>query len=415
MKMTKREKQLAVVSGSLLVVTVLWSIGLWLSGTFGSSAKRLQTLEAELAQLERADTLRLQAVMSIADYEKRSLPSTLSDARTAYQKWLLATAEKHFGKAITFIGPSESANRDIYHQFSYTVGGQGNLQQLTEFLYDFYSIDSLHRIRSMNVQTIDDSKDLRITLVIEALALPGAPSSNELNAVVSEDRLRYKDSTLDDYSKAILNRNLFAATNREPQLSTISRQQATTGKRTSIKVKATDSDELDKLSYQLDEAPEGAKISTDKDGSAEISWTPPKAGSYSFKFSVSDDGLPRRKVDGAFEVVVTDPKPPAPPVARETKPRFDVAKATILVAVVQTSDGTPIIWLDEKVQVQPLHKWTIGKEFTIGSVAGVIRHIGTRDMTFESNGKLMRLEVGKSLADARELPNDKIANPLAVE
>ena len=412
MKMTKREKQMAIVAGSLLTVTVLWSGGLWLTGTFGSSTKRLAAVNAEVLQLERLQARAMQAASGIAEYEKRSLSSKHGDARTVYQKWLLATAEKHFGNEITFVGPSESANRDIYRQFSYTVGGQGNIQYLTEFLFDFYSMDTLHRIRSMSVQSIDESKDLRITLVVEALSLPGAAESKELNTIASKNRLRYKDNDLDDYSDAILNRNLFAATNRQPSLLTISRQQATTGRRASIKVRATDPD-LDKISYQLDEVPDGAKINTNEDGSAEISWTPPKAGTYSFKFLVSDDGLPQRTVEGSFEVVVSDPKPSASPVATQSKQKFDVAKATILIAVLQDGEGNPVIWLDEKPSMQSPHKWTIGKEFSIGSVTGVIRQIGSRDMTFESDGKLLRLEIGKTLADASEVPSNEHAAPHA--
>jgi hypothetical protein len=95
-----------------------------------------------------------------------------------------------------------------YHQLPYTINATGSIDQFVKFFYEFYQVDLLHRVRSMSIQPLKDAKQLKISLTVEALVMPGASPDVPLKVPTAE---RLALATIDDYQKVIGARNVFAA------------------------------------------------------------------------------------------------------------------------------------------------------------------------------------------------------------
>jgi hypothetical protein len=74
---------------------------------------------------------------------------------------------------------------------------------------------------------------------------------------------------------------------------------------------------------------------------------------------------------------------------------FDDAKHTDLTGVTEVG-GVREVWLRVRPRDRVLFLRT-GDAFEIGSVSGVVQSIGPSDFTFESDGKLHKLDKGRFL------------------
>ncbi len=208
MVLKKREKILAAVTASLLVLFV----GRFLVSAWRGPANRLRAdrdkkrTEVDVKQKRLAKGQ--QAEQRLAELNRRSLPSDPETARSLYQGWLFALSEEA-GFDGTKVETSEGRARgNIYHGLHFSVNAEASLDQLTEFLHKFYSAGHLHRIRNLKIQPTAKGQNLELVFSIEALSLPGADRQDKLSGVAS-DRLAAAD--LEEYRKAIGGRNLFAA------------------------------------------------------------------------------------------------------------------------------------------------------------------------------------------------------------
>lgn len=204
--MKKREKYLAVVVGALLLAYVgNWFFQQVLQGPLEQKRNRVTALKEEIekktVQLRRARS----AGQQLTIWQQQSLPTDIELARSLYQNWLLelvrgAGFEKpnvDSGEAVT--------KRGVYRRLPFTVRGQGTLEQLTRFLFDFYRADHLHQIQRLRIAPIPRSQFLELSLSIDALVLDNADRTDRLNNRVSD---RLASSTLEDY-QSIVQRNLF--------------------------------------------------------------------------------------------------------------------------------------------------------------------------------------------------------------
>jgi hypothetical protein len=150
-------------------------------------------------------------------WENKSLHHDVPVARSDYQEWLAELIEKvklsdsHIqperGTTVTR-ATADKKSHVAYQQLPFAVSGQGTVGQLTQFLFEFYSADLLHRVRSISIQPQKDAKQLRLTMLIDALVLPGAEPVRG-SVMPRSDRLAL--ASLADYQKVIDGRNLFAA------------------------------------------------------------------------------------------------------------------------------------------------------------------------------------------------------------
>ncbi len=406
---TKRERGLAIMAGVLLLIVVAMMASIGMGNLFGDHSSKKTALVNEVAALTRIANKKMLAEQRFLDYQQRSLPTDPNVSRHEYRAWLIRKLEEHFEGDITLKVSADGSHLGVYRILSFTVTGVGNIDQLSRFLHDFYSVKTLHRIQSMTVAPKEDSKELKLTFLIEALSVIARPGDKtaeraELNVAPDMDRLRFEKKTAEDYVDAIVDRNLFGPPNQAPEINSIRTQRITTRDSLKLKVAATDKDELDKLTFVLGAGgPEGAKLQRVDDRTAELSWSPRDVGQNKFALRVYDDGFPKREQTAEFDVYVDEYK--APPVTDvvqpPTTPRFDDAKYTILTAVLQKSDGTRVVWLDPKTKSQESPDVIgLNKEFKYGSVTGKIREIGAEHMVFESQGKRYTMKIGQSLADA---------------
>jgi hypothetical protein len=207
MTLQKREKILVIAVGSLLAILILYWIWPSSAGSLADLNKSLDDLQQKVA----AKTLQInqarRAQAHLEDWQRRALPANQATARSLYQNWLLKMADGVKLKNLNINPFDASSRRGVYAGLGFTITGQGTLDQLTQFLYEFYSAGHLHKIRTLNILPMKNSSDLELTIVIEALSLPGSKQTDKLSA---EPAKRLKLDSMDEYKKIISGRNLFA-------------------------------------------------------------------------------------------------------------------------------------------------------------------------------------------------------------
>jgi len=217
MTLNKREKILAIAIAVLAVVFALYMV--WPSG--GDSMDILRNkrdaLEKEKddnqkkAILLKKNTDRLPALL------RRSLPSNTEAAKREYQNWLRNLAKDRFTTVTSLSSgeqPQENSytdtdkiHRTIYWKFHFTLDCQGTLEQLTRFLFDFYSEGHLQKICSINIKPLKNPQ-LDLKIVVDALSLPNSKQSDQLS---KEKSNRLKLASADLYNKVIAKRDPFVA------------------------------------------------------------------------------------------------------------------------------------------------------------------------------------------------------------
>jgi hypothetical protein len=395
--MNARERVLGLVVGLLLAAVVLYLINSWVSGQFRARRDAIAAVEGKIKQKEREVRQGIAAAKKVRLFEQRSLPPQPSVARSEYPTWLLQEAER-VGLADPQVvnGPVVQSNkvRDFFVQQTFSLTGRAPLPKVVEMLGVIYSADYAHRIGKLSLRPVKDSKDLEITLAIEALSLRGAPLATKLHGRKSE-RLALP---LEDFVRVIGERNLFGPPNVAPKFGGSSSAYATTGQRFETTLKASDPNPYDRVVYKLLEA--GDKLARLDSASGRLSFTPSKAGEYAFVVEARDDGLPQGVSSVKFTVRASDPPPPKPPEpAPPPKLAFDLAKYTDLTAVIEVN-GQPEVWLHVRPLGQML-KLHVGDKFDLGSIKNaVIEEIDSSGLVFVWEGKQRKLERGMFLEQA---------------
>jgi hypothetical protein len=397
--MTKREKLLAAMVGSLILAGGLMYGMTALSRTIAQKRSQALNLETQIDQKQLAVRQSFLAADRLALYERRSLPPDLELARSLYQTWLL--------KAVTDVGLSEpnvnvvssQSHRGLYNQLGFTVSGRGDIRQLTKLLYAFYEADYLHRIRRLHVKRIQGARQLDIAMAIDAVSLPTAAHVDGLSEHES-GRLAYGD--LEKYFETILSRNLKGPPNNPPEFESISDQRVAANSSVSFTVRARDPDRHDQLRYSMD-ADGISGVEFDR-RSGQFRWRPTKPGDYRVTFHVTDDGFPPQSASQRVRISVTEPPPPPaptpkPPEPLVTKPSFALAKFAYVTAITQVN-GQRQTWISLRSEGTTL-KLFEGDEFQVGQVPVTVRRIenSTVEMEAEVLEKRLRVKLGQSLAD----------------
>jgi hypothetical protein len=212
--MQPRERQLAIAIALLVVLWGGWAVYGWWSAQLSSRNLRLATLRSEIKEQKEVIRRGNEAQKKLDEWEKRSLPTDVERARSLYQNWLLALTDK-----AKFAG-SDLAVQNLKLQkrqnsrdskpiqgFAFTITAEAKLEQLVQFLFEFYSSGHLDRIRYLHVQPIDKSDKLKLSINVEALILPTTEREDKLS---TEAGHRLVMTDLKDYRDVIVKRNLFA-------------------------------------------------------------------------------------------------------------------------------------------------------------------------------------------------------------
>jgi len=206
MILNKRERILAIVVAALLVVVVGWQVFAAIADPLGQLRAQQLNLANDLERKTREKEALEQAKERLEEWQRRSLPSDTELARELYRGWLSVLAGKSFSSGFNLDRPVVTPRGDFYNKLHFVVHAQGTLDQLARFLHGFYSAGHLHMVYSLLVEPVEKSGEMKFTITVEALILPGADRRKELT---KEPGNRLASADVDAY-KAIAERNLFA-------------------------------------------------------------------------------------------------------------------------------------------------------------------------------------------------------------
>lgn len=387
-----RERVLAIALGAVFGLVVLWMGYSRLSISYTSRRTQIAGLEKKIKDRKRLEREALHAGTRMAGYRRISLPTKLEVARSEYQNWLLECVGKaKLANPQVNVGPTRTV-ANLCSEFTFIVGGRGDLRQVVGLLYDFYQPGYLHRISRLALKPVPDSKLLDVNLTIHAIALEKADESERLPPILGN---RLTEPDLAAYEQDIVGRNIFGRANTAPRLAGAGRKEATLKKELEVELRGSDSDPLDKLTYTLAASADSTARLDPRSG--RFRWTPKATGEYEFVVSVSDDGVPAKTATEKMVVRVSDPPPPTPPTP--PKLAFDHAKFSVLTGIVSAS-GESEAWLHVRPTGQML-KLHLGDKFEVGSVSGTVVDIGADAFTYETGSAQKQVFQGETLDQAQ--------------
>ena len=284
-------------------------------------------------------------------------------------------------------------------ELSYLVTGIGDINQVTEFLYRVHSGDTLHRVRTIDLQKHKDG--IKLTARIDALSMPKIEGEKVAVGTIDESKLTMG---LEEYKEQLSMRNLFAPANQAPEFKSLRTQTVEVGKNLSHKLEATDP-EQEGLTFELDDgAPAWIKISK----SGKLSGRPKEVGEHEFKVYVMDGGIPSKESVADFKVRVIPERVVEAPERVERK-GLDEAKLAVLTAIVQgANDPTPqmCMYLRDKDESQYLQE---GDDIEVGDWRGEVLLVNPDNNTvrLQTEEGEYELRLGDALSEARLLTKVK--------
>jgi hypothetical protein len=213
MTLSRRERILAGVVAVLGVAVAGWFLLGIIGGPLDWRRTERDRLQNEVQKRMDAVTASKKAQDRMADWNRQSLPSDASKASLLYNNWLREVVGKagfHDKKVMPNV---TTAPGDWGQRLPFTVQGQATLEQVVQFLFDFYSAGHLHVIRHLEIKPVPQSKEFTVRVTIDALSLATADRKDKLNEKPS-NRLALK--TIDEYKKLIGTRNMMAAYRPKP-------------------------------------------------------------------------------------------------------------------------------------------------------------------------------------------------------
>lgn len=204
-----RRKSLLIAALGLIAVFYLgdWVNTNWLEAPKKKRRTQIHALKSKIKEYDEKYIARAQQTLPWLRYwYSQSLPSNPAVAQSLYRAWLLEMGE-YVGIAGRNVSATEPVRRGAFYSMNFSLRGRATIEQLAQFLYEFYSAGQLHKITSISLTPVERGSKVDISLVIETLIIPRANQSNRL----SEGRAyRLASLSLDDYN-VIAQRNFFAA------------------------------------------------------------------------------------------------------------------------------------------------------------------------------------------------------------
>jgi hypothetical protein len=321
--MTQRERTLAILLACLVPLALSFTAIYWFIQTYGANTLQIIELSAQVSD-EQTKTLQARKAAKRLDfYQYSSLPQDLTKSSAEYQLWLLELAGRHglkdykvrsqVGQVLKF------KNKEIGDCQTLRFEADCGLENVTAFLYELYSLKTLHRVKSIRLapkMAVVNGKKVRtgemaLNLDIELAVLKGG--NEKFNFESAKLELPRK---LEDYQQSIVNRNIFGPPNNTPIVAVRPSSSYTSNSEFKISLRGEDADKDDALSFSmLNSEIEGAKLEP-RAGTREafLVIPPTKAGTYGFKVGIKDSGFPAKESYAEFKLVVADPPNKKPSV-----------------------------------------------------------------------------------------------------
>ncbi len=206
MILNKRERTLAIAVAALLVAFIGWQVFAAISDPLGQLRAQQVNLANDLERKTREKETLAKTKARLEDWQRRSLPTDVELASGLYLRWLSGLAQKCFSTDFKQRRPVPSALRGIYDKLHVIFDAQGTLDELTRFLHGFYSAGHLHMVYNLMIEPGEKPGEMKFTITVEALILPGADRKKELTKLPGN---RLASADVNAY-KVIAERNLLA-------------------------------------------------------------------------------------------------------------------------------------------------------------------------------------------------------------
>jgi hypothetical protein len=315
--LSQREKILSLTVLSLLPISVIFMGAMWFIGKYNDNNREMMALEERISNEENKTLLARKAEKRLDYYQEASLASDYSPSRNQYMQWLRDQMRAE-GLTQTSVNPTQSPalkhqNKDLGQIQEIKIAAEGDLQQIVNFLISFYSVDTLHRIKS--IRLLPESVvargggrkirtgQLKMNMDIELLILADAFGSLDFT-----QKRRELQREQQEYLTQIVGRNIFGPPNNAPSLSLRPASSYTSYEEVSLVIRGEDADKDDQLTFELVASEiEGAELSPN-DGRREARLVVPgqPAGTYKFSVRVVDSGFPSKDDQAEFEIVFKD-------------------------------------------------------------------------------------------------------------
>ena len=284
------------------------------------------------------------------------------------------------------------------------------LNQLTQFLSKFYSVDALHRISSFKLtpqtETVRRKKvrtgQLKTTFTIQILCLTAAGRRSEFGK-----HFRDLEVSVDDATKTIVRRDIFGPANNSPVVKAKTRSYYETGKGASIILTATDADEddtlkLEMLTSDIEEA-EFIARGDGRGGTLKIPGQP--IGQYKFSFKVTDDGLPERSTEETITVRFKD-KPTRTIKKKPKQETVAFARETRITGNLRDREGNWEVLVKSQMDGK---SWRlgVGESFAMDKKTWKVQDVGKSSATFHVGGEMLTFARGTPF----DKPNERTPMP----
>ncbi len=402
MALNKRERKLAIVTavlGALIAGKFLFSA--W-RGPVTQRVTERANLHKEVDRLqERVDGAK-EAQTKLDRFSRRSLPGDPEFARSLYQNWLFELAEDvgFHGIEVDVTGAGrQQGGGGAYRALRFNLKGEASLDQLTEFLYEFYSIDHLHQIRTLSVKPVEKSGNLDVQLTMETLCLPDAQpilieaTEGSFPTVASltpslQTELSYtgSDGKLADAAKLLQLTGPEGAAEMafrggetlEEVEAAINAQTAKTGVAARVDGNRLT---LRRKTAEADDAPANRLAATDLDRYREA--------------------IAKRNLFAAYKPPPPERPEETPPSDEPSPPKFDPCKYAYLTGIVGVNNE-PELWLIAR-STGTKYSLREGESFEVGDVAARVINIYRREAEIEFDGKRWLVPMGDNLREAKPL------------
>ncbi|QDT63631.1 Ig domain-containing protein [Calycomorphotria hydatis] len=181
--MQLREKILGIVLLGGLLLWQGWPMAYrTVFGPLDELQSERDSLQSRYERKEEDQLAMLRSTKELKLYKSQSLPREPLDAQRLYQQWLTDLALSNGFQQLKVTPESRVARGTTYVAVQVSITAQATLNELTEFLVDFYQTGLLHRITRIEVTSTSQKPDapLSVTLLAEGVCLTDAPDRDTL-------------------------------------------------------------------------------------------------------------------------------------------------------------------------------------------------------------------------------------------
>ena len=395
--METNEKYLAGGLVGLLVVAGLFYGIPMVTRSFTTRDEEIAALNQEVRDKIDTENQLVKDKAKLASLQEQSLCRDPDLAQAQYKTWLIQTVKNEIQlRDVTVSSLQMQKSGDDYLQHTFKVTGKGSLKQLTQFLFQFYQANYLHRIRQLSIQPIKpDNRQLLLNFSIDAVGLQSAPIDKPLS---EEKASVLAHAELDKYLDPIVQRSLFTPGNDSAPRFSRRGGEETILINESKKFKLSAFDDQGIASYEIvkHNLPEG-EATIDWDPSGNVTIMSKKLGTYTLEVRATDKGSPAKTSDIAkISVRIREPTPVREPAPEP--PKFDFAKTAFFIASVEVG-GQAEAWVQRRESGTTL-KLRVGDIVDIGSIKGKIVSITLKKLELAEGNERLIVEAGKALSSA---------------